>query len=640
MRSVAMAASLLTMAGCAALPSATPRETGAQSDLRLPSRERYPDSPAVYLLRERRYFMRLERPSLTRIDVHDAIALLTPGGLSFATVHVPDVGRDQFELLFARVIDARGVRTDVAPQEIEEGPRGRMLAFPNAKPGSVLEYRYVITRPHVMYSLSDSVTQAVPTERASVLIELSKGIIYSVTTYNDGRAWEVDKSGQVWRLSWSKDAIAAMVDEPFSPSHARRSIWWGMRVLQFSGDEWVAGKYNTWNNAMRQTADILYFRSGDYFEGFEPTVQVAGCADVACRVDRALADLRTLAPFSGFGAEYPLRSARKVLETRAASNFEKARLLWRMLARLGVRAEFAYASKYLEGLFDRNAPISALEHQLVWLPAQAGLAKPMFVDPSCEYCRAGELPEWDLGAPAVILHATKEPLAERPEVEVEPRTIEGASAMPRASREHFRVRLSEAGDAEVALSLESRGEAAQLTRMGELRATASERDSIARAWARHAGEDSEVRAFEPVVWSPDGRVGTRSVVYFAKSYGTVAGPVMTVPLKLLGADWEAVFASDVRRTDIDFRDSRTREEIAEIEAPPGWKVEALPKEAIVETPALTVQVEAKREGERAIVARTLRTRRGHYPRGLHPELKRALDAFRELGRATITFRKM
>src|SRR5262249_37086891 len=149
------------------------------------------------------------------------------------------------------------------------------------------------------------------------------------------------------------------------------------------------------------------------------------------------------------------------IDASEATNFEKARLLWKLLERANIKAEFAYCARFLIGHLDMKSPVPNFDHQLLWVPTQPGLAAGIFVDPSCDFCRTGEVPEWDQGVEAMIVHAIKRPLENLPRVNMEQKKIEGQIPLPRQFHTTAHVRIGETGDAEVTLAIAAQGLDAQ-----------------------------------------------------------------------------------------------------------------------------------------------------------------------------------
>jgi hypothetical protein len=341
----------------------------------------------------------------------------------------------------------------------------------------------------------------------------------------------------------------------------------------------------------------------------------------------------------GFDAENRVRPAQKALDAKSATNFEKARMLWKLLSRAGVNAEYAYAARYLDGHYDKKAPIDGLEHQVIWIPPQLDISDGLFVDPSCEFCRVGEVPEWDQGVEALILHATRSALQKDAKVEVEFKTMSGKTPLARQAQATFQLRMEESGDANVALNVAYQGEEAQRLRVHLAKSSAESQKARAESWARPAGALFELKSFEPPRSSDSGGSATERVEYVVRALGVVDGAQMIVPLSVVTADPDRWFAADRRKTDIEFRSNQAREDVAVIDAPPGWVLDRLPEAAKIETQAISVEISAKNENGRAVLRRSVRAKRGHYSKDQYADMKRALDAFRALRKETVTFKK-
>src|SRR5438876_1058484 len=108
MNRAALLAVSCALAGCAAPVKAW--RAAPLTALKAPPASEYPDSPAVYLFRERRYFMRpgwrgkVHIEAMAREDVHDAVAILNERGYKYANVRIPFPKGATISEFYARTI--------------------------------------------------------------------------------------------------------------------------------------------------------------------------------------------------------------------------------------------------------------------------------------------------------------------------------------------------------------------------------------------------------------------------------------------------------------------------------------------------------------------------------------------------------
>jgi hypothetical protein len=620
--------------------------------LRLPDRSAYPDAHAVYLLRERRVEMAIVGNARPRAHVrwrrHDAIVILDEKGRDMTRVPIVIEPKERLVSFVARAIDPNGNVHAIEPTDVrEDAPSSddpaaervtrvtRTLAFSSLAPGWVLEYQYNIEANRRIDSFSEYIVAPIPVVHYRLYVELGRDIVYSAVAYNDDRPWTITKDDQVTKLSWSADDVPAAMSEDFAPELTLREPWWRLRVLQYPWGTEVYDANRTWSTAMRGAADRIYFDPRHDYDRFE-TPLIAGCADPVCRIAFALDQLRELAPFSGFSGKEFARPVAQVLASKSANNFEKARLLRRMLAVAGVQADFAYAFRFLSARFDRDAPISWFDHLLLRVPAQKDIVEPTWIDPSCEFCRAGELPDWDQGVEAMVVHATKGPLDGWPTVEPEWITLAAPNPVESTYRATLDTWLDPKGNASVDVGVRATGECAQDISVSNRQLPYEGQRLLAEAWGRMASNDAKLGRVTPITWTRGATMSEHAVSYQVDAYAELEGDRLRVPLTMLPTNDDRIFDTEQRVNDIDILGTRVREETAVIHIPQGFKLAHVPKATRIETPAIVVEVRSTADRNKAQVTRTLLKRRGHFARASYPEMKQAMDAYRAVRSSSVT----
>ncbi len=177
--------------------------------------------------------------------------------------------------------------------------------------------------------------------------------------------------------------------------------WWGYRTSKIDFNA-TRPAIASWNDAFfddRQVVERLR-------EKTPPLAQAAWTNELpSARLEHAVAWMQAQTSFSGFHTSLAnARPLETVIADGAANNFEKALLLERLLSDNGVKAQLAFVGRNRGLFFDPEFPLSErFDHMLVWVLPQGDIHESLFVDPSCEACGVGQIPDWSGGRTAAIL---------------------------------------------------------------------------------------------------------------------------------------------------------------------------------------------------------------------------------------------
>jgi hypothetical protein len=542
--------------------------------------------------------------------------------------------------MFARVIRPDGSILNLARDDRAQTASGTeaTFRFSDATPGTILEYEYTVDMPRYASVISEYANAEIPTEHYRLEMEL-KEIIYEIKAYNDGTPFETGGNEEVRRIFWSHDFLPPITDEEYAPIRSLRDPWWRLRVLQCAFPGSAFDQTRTWDSAMSGAAGRLYFDQS-FYEGMEAQPVVDRSLDAKGRLEAALGALRRSVSFEGFASKRRSRPVKEVIASGRADALEEARFFWLLLKRYGIEAELAYTARPLIDHFDKDAPIPELPHLIVWVPAQAGIDAPLWIDPSCEYCKLGEVPEWDRGTEALIVHGEETGLSHRTEVTTEWRQIEGKDPVPAEHRTRYRAKILPGGDLEMHVEARGLGDEAQALHIEHVVKGEEDWRAFAERWARIADPRATVTRFEPYTFSKAHDEAWTAFDFTVPGFARIENERLTVPLSMLTKRWDATFSREERKLDIDWWESTTREESVTIEPPSGWVLDRAPSAEEIETPLLTVAVKARAESGGAAVTRSISIHRGHYAKDIYPAVKRALDLLRATREEAVSFKRV
>lgn len=620
--------------------------------LTAPAPSAYPDAPAVYRLRERRFLLdhHWQSPSIMQIQHHEVVSILNERGFRYANVGVRYDGDAKIVSFAARTIAPDGTVRSVAPSSVHDevgrkdsgdssDSRVRIFAFPEVKVGSTLEYQYTIEYPELDYRLTEFTNDALPIEKYVLEIEGTPDLLSAAKVYNTDRDWTESKTSTGWKLSWTGENIPASKSEEYSTGREQRDPWWVWTVRQISRYQVTVDIDRDWNAALQWTAKDFYY--GEKYEaGFKPTVPHGPCQGPVklCLISDALAWLRKEAPFSRFGGQ--AESAQKVLTDAKASDKDKARLLHILLKQAGVESKLAVSARYLSASKDYEFPAAiGFDHWLLFLPEQEGVPVAQWVDPSCEYCGVGELPPWSLDQEALVVTGVPAALGGRASAKTERRTITGRPGAEEANAHVARIQVQADGAATMRLQLGSSGFNAQQVWADARHWTEEEQHEEAEKSAKARVPTAKVDHFSPVEIDEGHRRTKRTIDFSAPHFAVVDGAQLVVPLTVLGRAYDRTFAETERRSPIGVALPERIEETLVLEPPPGYVPLPLAPPLVLEAPPVKVVLSAEPRGNAVVVRRELIMNKGLFPVETYPALRKALATFRSAREGAVVFVK-
>ena len=623
---------LLVLAACAH-PATTWFDA---TTLRAPAPARHPGAAAVILLDEERYAVRVSGQSATTtMSRHVVTAVLDEAGAADAVeVHLRTARRigkggvTTDSNLRARVIRPDGTTLDIPPDRIIETQtvasealevNERILRFPDARAGTLLEYVYDAERDGAFDYRWDAPPTRFPVERYRVVVDFPATASVEFFTHNSTVRPRIDEDAN--HLELELDDLPARQRELWEVPSQEVVPWWEMRLA-------TRRRLTTWTDLGGWLA--RRWKLSHVFDGLQLAVHPSGDCDTRCRVDRAVAYVRDTVELDEGAGVRPLR---EVVAAGRAREDEKAALLWRALDRLGVEVEIAAAGRTLEV----RLPVQRFEHLLVHVPAQEGLLVPLWIDPSCERCAPGELPRRWLTARALIERDDQDPDHRRSELV----PVVGKAASEGVGESHLDARLNDAGDLAVDARQTRRADEAVRYRLLTRDLTATQRRALIEG-ALHVRQPTARLEGDVAITCArtSGECETR-FHYVMPGYAALDGDKLLVPLAALTTSFDLDAPPQTRAGDIYFERASGASERLTLHPPPGWQVEELPTPVnFLGGGMVNVHFSAAAESGNAEVRRSIDHPEGRYPRSAWDVLRRALVSYASLRQKVIGLRRV
>ncbi len=634
---------LLLLAGCAhrQIDAAFLPEAELRREAAAPS-----DAAAVVLYRADKTLIGITRDGwFTQVLRHVVTVVKREDGFWLAEVRLPFAPRAEVVAVRARVLQPDGTVAHVPAEQMlsstdakgDNDVNARFFRFPDVRLGSVLEYVAIVEYPWPISHGSQDTVGRYPVRRYAFEVTAAKPLVLEAIELNSTAPIDVHTvaDGQ-HRLSCEIRDIPARDPEDFSPHWTHTEPRWAYRVVAYTdgrlGWDWL----RDWKDVVKGDAVRLYLEDG-LRDGFRARLDVAGCADVTCKVSRALAFARERTHNGDFEWD-ALRPLKQVLETKAASIAERGLLLQRLLSDAGVEAWFAFTTDK-EG--QQTAPTfpsrAAFDHLLVWLPRQPGLAEELYLDPHCNFCAPGDLTARHAGARVLVFRATTI-TPDNPEVTAEWRDAPSRVAPGSTHVTRHEATLDEAGnlsDVETwsASGLWAQSEAAK--KRAGVPTDKSEREYLR---AR-----SPLLRFRDFTWLDCdelvGRCGARRR-FDIRAYATPEEGRLLVPLTLMTTPWARTFDREARWSDVRFGwDEERWEEVVELSVPQGYRLVQGPAPRLARTPMLSASFSVEPTPQGARVRRTLARPMGTWSRDLYPELRSVAAVFKDARQFVLVFEK-
>jgi hypothetical protein len=610
-----------------------------------PAGRPFPAAPAVDLYRADRVLLYPARGGGYSLFQHaEAIEIRTEAGKAFADVRVAFGSSGELTDLRARRVDPDGTVT-VIPRErmLEQKAEAekntatslRVFRFPDVRVGSILEYVATIQYDNAIFNYHPQpVLTALPTLHYEGEFHGNKHIIYGVRAYNFKTHLNESEDADMRHVTFAVDDLPAHVNEDWAPHPSFDEPWWAYGIRAMTNGTVTVDELNEWNTALRAWGTTVY--SGKLTSGLSAKVPFEACQNKACRVDAAVDFVRTQTRFTGFGTFDAMRPMKQVLEGHQATGFEKAVLLRQLLDDGGVEARVAGTARAWTTAVDLEFPtVNSFNHLLVHVPLQKAIPVPLWIDPSCEYCRAGELPAETRGVDAVIFYNSV--FLSQPQASVV-RTIGSAPAADEEA-ESYEAVLDERGRLEVHVTDVLRGVRARETRLYKAGWTDEQRLKNAEDLAHRRSPTAEVSSFKDDPCDPLKGECRDEFAFSISGYATLDGNRLIVPLSILNSRWTESLTREKRARDVVLTRADRLDETLRIHLPAGFEPLHLPENVSVDSSALRVSLSAEKEPGGIVIHRRSEERIGRFPKGEYPGIRQAVRKFVEWRNLTLVLER-
>ncbi|MFT3841134.1 MAG: DUF3857 domain-containing protein [Myxococcaceae bacterium] len=520
-----------------------------------------------------------------------------------------------------------------------KGDSGRaQLAFqlPNVQTGSLVEFNYVIRWPGIIIEANRDLDLKVPLTHYEVEVQKSTRLDYSLRAYHTARDFDVNDEAAFRHVRWVTEHL-----EP--PTEGDYVDWEGPRWLYRNTAIGWTGKYyplaNNWGNVFEfeaKAADV----DEDWVKDFDVKLDVKGCIDARCKVERAWNQVHELTATTETGKFWQNRPLKAVVASQTATAHEQVLLFRKLLGTAGVKADTVFVTRPFGRPFDPKFPNTLHDDTVAWVRPDDGLPNGMFVDASCEYCKPGTLRDYVDGANGVRVWGVPKRQGEcEPHGELV--TVKGDARAHDETQVKSEVLVRETGELAVRRELVLLGADSASTRRRVRGLTpATQRANVEIALAALYPQ-LKLQEFQPAVCSRDN--GGRCVVetnYTVPGGAIAAGNQLSVPLSMLSSDHEKTFTAETRTQGIRIAGDNTHKESVTIAIPSGWKVAEAPKDFEESGAGFTSRVEVKVEPSQVVVTRTLTRKQGRWPASEYEKARATVRHWVDLRHQAVLFTRL
>jgi hypothetical protein len=600
-----------------------------------PAKDDPKDAAVVVLAHRERYLVvqRPNAPAYMEIQTYKAMKVLSEDGFEEAAAHVFVPSKGRLQDLRARTISANGVHdvdvsTVLADSFALAGEEGatRSFQFPRVEVGSILESTSVIRREGAWWSFSGTPVQKYPVKTWELEIVLDK--FATPDLFLDNAKVPIDYTKDpdgTQHIRLTLKDIAASSKEPLRPDNSELHPRWMYRTIEWRFPRYVQKGVSSWSRALGYPFHKIVVEH-EGVDGLPVLVGADACrGDARCLIEAAVRQTRNDLVLTAFNDDLEVRKVSELVATRTATNHEKAVYLWALLKAAGVDARLAASARRNTARIHESFPSSApFNHTLVLAPGD------LWIDPSCEHCAVGELPDWSRDTRAVPLSVRGgeygDELFSEGFVDVKGR------AAPISDRiRRFDVVVRENGDVDVVAEEEARG------------GDATDIHIEARTWTKKDAEEASLRiakgrsqagrSVEATPWTCDRAKGVCRWrhVFRLPGWATVDASTghLVVPLEIMSVQREHWFAKKERRLPVVILENYALTETLRLTPPSGYTVDVagLPVgEGRAE--GYTAAVKVAHEGQTLVVTRTDTLQAGRHPAAHWAKLHDASATFR------------
>ena len=475
-----------------------------------------------------------------------------------------------------------------------------------------------------MSYLRGGMSMKIPTEHFHVEVALRGAVEANARVYNS-RA-KVDKTtepdGQ--RLVIDEHDIPASTSESFAPPAAVTDPWWTVAIATVFTGRGIFWFFDTWAHVVSPISVALFKNRAKDYGGAALKPNLDGCgSDRRCAAARALALVDDKTSLSGFNDNLlAVRPLKEVLSSGTANNMEKAMLLRGALEAAGVDASLGALARNLENDFDPQFPSPGhLDHLVVFIERQPGFDASIFVDPSCEACALGAVPDWSRDRQVITFGKPSADTRYHPGgTGIGMTRVDGSEPAMSVHKQLIDATLDPEGAIRGHISDEWHGAQAVDVEIRSRKMSAGE-------WERRLADDLHERlktaqpgTVTPLSWDKRQARATIGVEYTVPGFAASDGGRLVVPLTFMHMAVDRELSDEPRRHDVMVRMPQREEETIRVRLPAGWVASDLPTPGVWHSEAADGLVEVTSAPGRVTIKRVLQLHVGHWGPGEFDDL--------------------
>lgn len=398
----------LTFSGLAVLAQPEPAEDILEE---APKKDDYPDSDAVFMLDKGVVEVNEEGEKSVTTSIRIKV-FNKEGRQSFGEVEIPYIdGSGKPEMNYVRTITPDGEVIepeeedikDVTPAKLQDYPmysdvKNRVVSMPGLTNGSIIDYSYTLTpKRHFMqeeFSSNWAFQTGQPVVKSHYEVSFPSEMDVEWADFGADLEPSVEEADNRKTLTWERSDIPRIIEEPAMPPMQEVTD----RVLVTSIDSWDKYAREFWKLAEDrvQPNEDIRAKTEELTEGLETDEE-----KIHAIYNYAATKIRYVAIELGRGRIQP-HDATEVFQNKYGDCKDKAALMISMLDVVGIDA---HPVLILSGLnrktdFEEPPPARGLNHAIVAVETDDGLE---LMDPTCDVCPNGYLPDEDRGKKALVV---------------------------------------------------------------------------------------------------------------------------------------------------------------------------------------------------------------------------------------------
>ncbi len=604
--------------------------------------KKYPEDAALVLHRvDRTELLEENNDAFTYNVRHEVIAVLGEGGFDLAEVKLPLWQRAKLVHFHARVVQPDGTeqRFDGEQMLSDSGGKGefdsnaKFFRFPDVRVGSVLEYEWRIESPGLWNSDDQDTLGVYPVRHYEFELTASKPLVLETIEFNGGAPIALRKLADGRnQLRFELNDLPPRREADFAPHWTFTEPRWAWRVVAYRSRAYAIDWLRDWKDVVNGKGKA-FFVDGKLENGLTEGLDASDCAEVKCKIDKAMKFLGRRTTTSGvkWNREENLSSA---LASGKTSVVERALLMKFFLAREGLDVWLGYGTGKLSQEASTTFPrLAQFDHLFVFLPAQKGVDQAITIDASCDYCEAGQLPDRFQGTP-VFVFKTKPELSQ---VDTTGRWITAQENEAVASRllVTHQAELHTDGTVSDDITMRATGSSALEYRERNRNWNLKRLKGHEQDWFNRVSPLAHV---EKVTWNTcdAASCGWNTLVDFPGE-ASADGERWLVPTSVLRPMWEGLFAGSKRELDVHFADKETIEEVFELIVPANLELVDVPRALSVKLGGFETGVSYEKMPRGVRVKRKVSHEVGVVAKSDYPALRDAVESFRRGRREVLVF---